>query len=1242
VLTCPVCGFENLAEMRFCGNCGTRLGLVCDACGFVNPRHHRFCGYCGTRLAEAATVGAAPADFAPESVPAAASLPGQARAAEPVHLAGERRLATVLLADVCSSTKILEQIGTESWVQTMNRVLQLLEAEVYRYGGVVDQFRGDGLVAFFGATAAHEDDPERAILAGLAIHKVVAALAAELRQAYDFALKLRVGINTGEIIVASIGDDRHHAEDTAMGEAIALAARMEAAAEAETVLVSENTYHLVTSRFDWQSLGEIAVRGLSQPVAVYRPLAPRPGAVRERRLPSEEPLTVVIGREMEFDRLKDEVERLRAGRGSIFLLSGETGMGKSSLIAGVRQHTLRADALLAKAGGFEQPWGTAPPRTLTWLLGRCRSYSQSSPYSMWLDLLESWLGVGEEEPAEQTRDRLCQKAEELWGTDLDEHYPYLASLLSLPLEEHRLERVRHLDGEGRRQQYFLALRHWIEGLAKERPVVIALEDLHWSDTTSLQLLDYCLPVCEQAPVLWLLAFREERTSPVWAFRQQVETEYPHRLTALALAPLRQDQAKRMIDQLIGPHVLSHETRALILEKSEGNPYYIEEFIHALMREGVLIKDDLTGEWRATREVDSLDLPDSLHNLLLARIDRLSPEERHVLQMAAVIGSVFWSEVLEGLVCDGRQNGAGLKSQLTALQRHQLIQERRQAPGLGHEYVFGSNLIRDAAYEGLLSVQRVTCHRQVADTLEQIFGEKVLARYYSLLAYHYRQAGSVRKELFYTLLAADEARSLYANAEALKHYARALELLDQIEAHSTEERQRYALRTQRFEVLDGRREVHYLMGNYEAGWRDAEALLPLADRLEDDPVWRIDALLQQPGVGFSRSQGEARAGVPLAEEALRLARQVGDRHREMRCLGAIAGQRYMLNDPTWQATGEQALQMARELGDKRFEVGILTGVGSVYALSEPERSQEYLETALSILETLDDKMAELELLSAVGMRLESSVDYYRRLEECHAKEIQVSREIGHRPAESRALMFYGQIQSLYLGDYEGGLPLLEKSREMWEGTSDEVFPLLRIAQVRIEQRRFPEAELLLERTQRVDEKLLHDLGRVGSRLLWAMLYNAIGEEPGLREVLAFASQTFQMTAENPSLSQQYKMVAACEAAGAHLKLAQIVAGDEARQAHRRQALDSSQTALDIYRAMGFVQPIECVSEEIFYRHSLALRINERISEADQFLRRAYDEMMKKHELIPSDSRYRQTFLDNISLHRQIRSAAAPLL
>lgn len=1223
--------------MKFCGQCGERLGTICAKCGSINPHGYRFCGECGTRLVDepvSAIVDGGTVPAASTQLSAEASIP---HVSEPTQLDGERRLVTVIVADVTGSTDLLEQIGTEAWVDIMNRVLQVLEREVYRFGGHVDQFRGDGLVAFFGATSAHEDDPERAVLTGLAMQTALNTYVAAMGEFATSQLQLRVGINTGGVIVTSVGDSRLYREHTAMGEAVALAARLENAAKPGTVLVSENTQRVVEAEFEWQSLGEIAIKGLRHPVAVFRPLATLADVDHAHDL-----TVPLIGRDVEFQTLSECVEGLFDARGGIAIITGDKGMGKSFLVRELSQHFARHDALMADAKGASN--GSRTP--LTWLRGRCRSYDQSWPYSMWLSMLRDWLGIGRGEPKEAARDRLRANVEALWSDEWARHYVYLATFLSLPLEEACAGRVKHLDAEGLRQQFFPTIRSWLEAMAERSPLVVSFADIHWADTTSLDLLKYCLPICDDQALLWLIVYRLDRTSPAWAFSHYVATEHPHRLTEVTLPPLNRAQSGEFIDQLIGVGTLPDEARDLVIDKAEGNPYYVGELLRSLVAQRKLVQDPGTRKWRAAPDIHFLELPDSLQSLLAARFDRLPAGARFVLQMASVIGSVFWWEVLQALASDDaagprikRLDPSTLRGHLTSLQREELVVERGTTPDLGMEYVFTSNLIRDAAYESLLSSQSALYHRRAAEFIQEHLSAKALSHFLGVLAFHYRYAGDFENELFFTLSAAERARGIYANTEALEHYGRALELLNVMEAQADTPDDRHAIRIQQLEVHNGRSEILFLGGDFEAARAASRVMLELARQMESEPRWLIDALLKQPGVSSWQTREELEQGTALAEQALSIAQDIGDQRRELQSLAAIARQRLWVNDPSAWGIAESALDLARQMGDQRHQVGILVGMGQVYAWSDhPERGTPYLEAALSISQALDDKLAEMDLVELIGLQYERNGDYYRLLVEFQEQRLITSREIGHRPVEADALRDCGQIRALYLGDHAGGLELLQECQRIWEGLASEVFALLRIAQIRIAQSRPDEAKQMLDDVQRIiGERAVREMGLAGFRLVSAILCNSLGDSNSFRRALAFSDETRRLVEEAP-LTRQYEMAAGCKAAAAHLGLSKLSANEKERQAHAARALESSQSALDIYHRFGFVQIIECVSEEVFFRHSQALAANGLEEAASEYLVRAVDEMMRKCALIPEASPYRHAYLEMIPLHRQILEAA----
>jgi tetratricopeptide (TPR) repeat protein len=391
---------------------------------------------------------------------------------------------------------------------------------------------------------------------------------------------------------------------------------------------------------------------------------------------------------------------------------------------------------------------------------------------------------------------------------------------------------------------------------------------------------------------------------------------------------------------------------------------------------------------------------------------------------------------------------------------------------------------------------------------------------------------------------------------------------------------------------------------------------------------------------------------MAEEALALARQLGDEQREMRSLTRIANIRFTLNDPSWQELAERALSLAKQFGDLRTEVNLLLAISGKYGMDDLPRGREYLQEALARSEQVKDKATKLPLLQAIGQQFERDGDYYRQLTEYEQERLRLSREIGNRIVEGNALMFCGQIRALYLGDYEAGLELQLQTLRFWENITDRLFPLLRIAQIQTALGRHSEALATLEIAGPLGENVVFDIGRAGLGLVTVILYNALGDENHLRSALEITSRIQQMAADN-LISQQYLMAALCEASETHLKLAKSFTGreemDSERQSHLGRALEASQAAVRIFEQFGFVQLVECVSEEILYRHSRALAANDRAQEATEFLERAFDEMMRKHELIPRNSPFRKTYLENIALHREIpvayaalRPAAAPLI
>jgi hypothetical protein len=902
-------------------------------------------------------------------------------------------------------------------------------------------------------------------------------------------------------------------------------------------------------------------------------------------------------------------------------------MGKSFLVNEVFNHFARQSSLLSETGDKSPGAGA-----ISWFMVRCHSYDQLVPYAIWIDLVNQWLGIKGDEPEEKKRKVLRNKASLLWGERMaSEYIPYLAAFLSLTPDEAEKERTKYLDAGGLRQQFFSTLRSWIETLSKTSPLVIVFSDLNWADASSLELLIYCLPVCETEQLLWLLTFRLDRSSPIWSFQHYLATNYPHRLVSLNLAPLTRDQAVEFINNIIGEGSLSRQALGLIVKNAEGNPYYIQELIQSLANQGLLKQDLETNQWHTILAITSIDIPSSLHSLLLSQVDQLKAEERFVLQMASVIGADFWSNVLQVLVPDTDR----LKHSLTSLQRAQLIIERGNVPELGMQYTFKSALLHDTVYETILNEQKTACHLKVAEYLENTFNIEFFLQHFGLLAYHYAQAKNSKKELFYTLQFAEQARGIYANTEALELYNRAIELVDEIEA-TADPANRQAVITTRFEVIKERLALYELTGQVNQGTDDAVSLLALAEQLNNDPAWLVDALLLQPGVASWTSREECLSGIPLAQKALSLSRQTGDSLRILQGLWVSMQQQIFLGNPQWKNTGEEALDLARQAGNPAFEARFLLLLGTTYSWSDqPEKGMQYLTAAVPICEAQGDRITEVNLLDRMGMEEERTGNYYHLLKDHHEKRLQISLEIGYKQGEVSALTSCGQVQGVYLGDYDGGITWLEAAKYKSVELSQIVMAELCLVQIFVAMERFEKARNTLRTVEQVEEEDLFYNVRAGLLLIKAVFYNHVGtSEFDFEKVVEYTCQAEDLIAENPMISRQFSMGASCQAVLAHLKLSQLGSDPSNQQKHLALALESSQNALNIFKAFGYAQTIVCSSEEIYYCHFLALAANDAQDEAREYLFLAYREMMRKYEMIPWESEFRRTYLENIPLHREI--------
>ncbi len=605
--------------------CGTQLRRPCPNCGTDLPLDARFCLNCGLPLGEAT-----PADsdrLARAAAATPASLARKIRAAD--SLSGERRVVTVLFADVVGSTALAGRMDPEEWTQMMNRAFDRLIPTVYQYEGTIARLMGDAILAFFGAPVAHEDDPVRAVRAAQDLVEAARRFGSEVEAQSGHKFEVRVGLNTGKVVVGAVGNDLVY-EYTAMGDAVNLAARLQAAARPMTVLISESTRRFVEPVFELKDQGKIELKGKDAPFQVYEVLGERESPMPVRGLAGL--VSPMVGRDRDLDAALRASRAVTAGIGRAILILGEPGLGKSRLVAEWRSVSRK------NISG-------APP--LRWLTGHCLSYGHGQAYHLVMDLLRSCLEVPAGAQGAEVQRSLDQKVSALFGEQRDDIYPYLAHLLNLDLESERIGRVANLDPQSLQMHYLAAFRKLLAAMAAEQPLGLVLEDVHWADPSSIELVVRLLPLTAETPLLFCIVTRPNRDVPGWRLVEAVREFLGDGLVEINLTALSEADSRQLVSNLLEIEALPEHVRRVILEKAEGVPFFVEEVIRMLMDRGALVRAD--GRWVAGEALETIEIPDNLQGLLLARIDRLSDEAKHVLRVASVIGRQFSAEVLEDVL-----------------------------------------------------------------------------------------------------------------------------------------------------------------------------------------------------------------------------------------------------------------------------------------------------------------------------------------------------------------------------------------------------------------------------------------------------------------------------------------------------------------------------------------------------------------------------------------------------------------
>ena len=728
-MECSSCGFSNREGIIFCEECGAKLQSVCPHCNSGIPSGRKFCGECGYDLRT--TVKLSSIDY------------DQPRSYTPKFLAdkilttrssieGEQKFVTILFADVAGFTSMSEKLEPDTLHEIMDDYFRILMAEVHKVEGTVNEFRGDGLMALFGAPISHEDHAQRACHAALSMQKALDLYGDKIKKTYGIEFKTRIGVNSGRVVVGAIGDNLRM-DYTAQGDAANLAARMESNAEPGTVLVSENTYKLAKEYFLFESLGQIQVKGKTKPVAVYRPVMSSEVGTRIDAA-FRRGLTRFVGRSSELATLKDAYEKAASGLGQVVGIVGEAGIGKSRLLLEFR------NSLAIENHAYWE--------------GQCLHYGVSMPYLPILDILRSFIGTKESEEESSIKHKM-----EASILDLDEGLRSvlapLQELLSLTVDD---EEYRNLEPIQKKEKTFEAIRDLLIRVSQKQPLILVIEDLHWSDNTTRELIDYVIGWLPTVRILMILLYRPDFTH-LWGSKSYYRKIGLDQLSSAS-------SAKLVVAILEGADVIP-ELRDLIFNRTSGNPLFMEEIIRTLLENGSIgLKD---GQYILTVNPKDIEVPDTIHGVIAARIDRLEEALKGLIQVASVIGREFFFRVLQ--LVTGMQRE--LKANLLVLQGLEFIYEKSLFPEL--EYIFKHALTQEVAYKSLLKKQKQEIHEKVGKATETLFPDR-LEQFYEMLAYHYSKSGNKEKAFTYLRLSGDKATRSSSTWEAFRFYGEALRVL----------------------------------------------------------------------------------------------------------------------------------------------------------------------------------------------------------------------------------------------------------------------------------------------------------------------------------------------------------------------------------------------------------------------------------------------------------------------------------
>jgi class 3 adenylate cyclase/tetratricopeptide (TPR) repeat protein len=740
-MKCPQCQFENREGAKFCKECGTKLDLTCPQCGNILSPNSRFCDECGFRLISSSERAPKALSFDEKLSKIQKYLPKgltEKILSQKDRIEGERKAVTVMFCDMAGFTPLSEQLGPEEAYSIMDSVYEILIHKVHDYEGTVNEMTGDGIMALFGAPIALEDAPQRAIRSSLAIHREMVKFSTQFKkEGKDIPpLKMRIGLHTGPVVVGTLGNDLR-VEFKAVGDTVNLASRIEGLAKAGTTLISEETFKLTEGFFRFEALGKRKIKGKQESIHIYQIIAP---STRKTRfdVSAAMGLTPFVGRERVLEILVDSFARIKTGRGQAVSIVSEAGVGKSRLLYEFRKAVSSED--------------------VTFLEGRCLSYSKGVAYHLHADIVKANFDIHENDRDSEIRQKV-RKGLKILGLDESVNLPYLLELLGV--KESGIDHIP-MSFESRKDRIIETLKRIALKGSESRPLILAYEDLHWMDKNSEDVLKTVLESIPGARILLIFTYRPEFVH-TWggkSFHSQI-----------TLNRLSNRESLMMISHLLGTEDIDRNLEELVLEKTEGVPFFIEEFIKSLKDLKVIQKKD--NKYRLAKAIKEVTIPSTIQDVIMARVDSLPESAKEVLQNGSLIEREFGYELIKHVVDLPEQE---LLTHLSVLKDAELLYERGIYPQ--STYIFKHALTQEVVHDSILTQRRKQLHEVIGNAIEQLYQENI-GEYYEVLAGHFIESENFEKAAEHSRLAGKKAQKAASFKDAIEYARKAIYCLERL-------------------------------------------------------------------------------------------------------------------------------------------------------------------------------------------------------------------------------------------------------------------------------------------------------------------------------------------------------------------------------------------------------------------------------------------------------------------------------